>query len=93
MLEKRIRQEAVVREHQFGFMPRRSTTEVIHVLRRLMEKYRERREDLHMVFIDLEKAYDSIPRCIIWESLEAKGVSRSHIEVIRDMYDGASTNI
>ena len=63
------------------------------MLRRLMEKYRERREDLHMVFIDLEKAYDSIPRCIIWESLEAKGVSRSHIEAIRDMCDGASTNI
>ena len=37
--------------------------------------------------------YDSIPRCIILESLEAKGVSRSHIEAIRDMYDGASTNI
>ena len=46
-----------------------------------------------MVFIDLEKAYDSIPQCIIWAGLEAKGVSRSHIEAIRDMFDGASTNI
>ena len=93
MIDKRIRQEAVIREHQFGFMPGRSTTKAIYVLRRLIEKYRERNKDLHMVFIDLEKAYDRIPRCIIWESLEAKGVSRSHIEAIRDMYDGASTNI
>ena len=46
-----------------------------------------------MVFIDLEKAYDSIPRYIIQESLEKKGISWCHIDVIRDMYDGKSTNI
>ena len=46
-----------------------------------------------MVFIDLEKDYDSIPRYTIWESLVAKGVSRSHIEAIRDKYNRASTNI
>ena len=93
MIEKRIREKVVIREHRFGFMLGRSTIEVIHVLRRLMEKYRKRKKDLYMEFIDLEKAYDSIPRYIIWDSLEAKGVSRSHIEAIRDMYNGSSTNI
>ena len=44
VIEKRIRQEAGIREHQFGFMPGRSTTEAIHVLRRLMEKYREKKK-------------------------------------------------
>ena len=59
--------------------------EAIHVLRRLMVKYRERKKDLHMVFIDLEKAYDSIPRRVIWDSLKARGISSVYIETIRDM--------
>ena len=58
-----------------------------------MEKYKERKKELHMVFIDLEKVYDSIPRRTIWDSLKARGISSVHIEAIRDIYDRVSTNI
>ena len=36
------------------------------MLRCLMKKYREAREDLHMLFIDLEKACDREPRELMW---------------------------
>ena len=42
-------------EEQFGFMEGKSTTDAIFALRRLQERYREGQQDLHYVFIDLEK--------------------------------------
>ncbi|KAJ0445561.1 putative RNA-directed DNA polymerase [Helianthus annuus] len=93
VIETRIRKETQVTVNQFGFMPGRSTTEAIHILRRLMEKYREKRRDLHMVFIDLEKAYDRVPRRLIWESLEGRGVPGKYIDLIRDMYDRTVTRV
>ncbi|GKA86944.1 retrovirus-related pol polyprotein LINE-1, partial [Tanacetum coccineum] len=59
---------------------------------RVIER-RERQRDLHMAFLDLEKAYDSVPRELIWKTLVNKGTSRRYIKVIRDMYDGAKTRV
>jgi hypothetical protein len=39
---------------QFGLMPERSTMQAIFLIRQVMEP-----NDLHMVFIQLEKAYDN----------------------------------
>ncbi|GJT53625.1 retrovirus-related pol polyprotein LINE-1 [Tanacetum coccineum] len=93
VIEKRLRRETRVSENQFGFMPGRSTTEAIHLLRSLMEKYRERQIDLHMDFLDLEKAYDSVLRKLLWRTLRDKGTPRRYSRVIKDMYEGVKTRV
>ncbi|KAH1255661.1 Retrovirus-related Pol polyprotein from type-2 retrotransposable element R2DM [Glycine max] len=74
-------------------MPGRSTMEAIYLLRRVMEQYRMAQQDLHLIFIDLEKAYDRVPREILWKALEKKGVRVAYIRAIQDMYDRVSTSV
>ena len=54
-----------------------------------MERYREQKKDLHMVFIDLEKAYDEVPRNVIWWALEKHKAPTKYITLIKDMYKNA----
>ena len=93
VIEHRLRVETSISERQFGFMPGRSTTEAIYLLRGIMEKYRCRRRDLHMVFIDLKKAYDRVPRDVLWKALKKKGVGVAYIQAIQDMYNGVLTKV
>jgi Reverse transcriptase (RNA-dependent DNA polymerase) len=65
VIEHRLRKLINVSKNQFGFMSGRSTMDAIFLIRQLMKRHREQKNDLHMIFIDLEKVYDKISRNIM----------------------------
>ena len=46
-------------------MAGRSTTEVMHLIRNFIKFYRDRKKDLLMVFVHLDKSFDKIPREVL----------------------------
>jgi hypothetical protein len=63
------------------------------LVRQLMERCREQKKDLHMIFIDLEKAYDKVPRNVMWWALQKHKASSKYITLIKDMYDNVVTSV
>ena len=61
VIERRLRRDTRVSENQFGFILGWSSIEAIHIIKSPMENYREIQRDLYVAFLDLEKAYDSVP--------------------------------
>ena len=58
-----------------------------------MERYRKKRKDLHIVFIDLENAYDKIPRNVMWWVLDKHKVPTKYVGLIKDMYNNVVTSV
>jgi hypothetical protein len=65
IIEHRLRGVINVIENQFGFIPGRLTMEAIFLIRQLMKRCREQKKDMYMIFIDMEKTYDKVPRNVM----------------------------
>jgi hypothetical protein len=85
VIENPLRGVTNITENQFEFMPGKSTMEAIFLIRQLMERCREKKKDMHIIFIDLEKAYDKVPMNVMWWALQKHKVSSKYITLIKDM--------
>lgn len=82
----------MINEQQYGFMMGKSTTDAMFSLRVLMEKYTESQKEMHCVFVDLEKAYDGVPREEL-SCMRKLGVAEEYLRVIHDMAEDTVTAV
>ncbi|XDV17602.1 hypothetical protein PO909_023436 [Leuciscus waleckii] len=89
VLERRTRPivEPRIQEEQCGFRPGRGTLDQLYTLSRVLEGSSEFAQPIHMCFVDLEKAFDCVPRSILWRVLWEYGVRGPLLRAIRSLYD------
>ncbi|KAK3517150.1 hypothetical protein QTP86_003947 [Hemibagrus guttatus] len=52
---------------------------------------RDGQRELNCVFVDLEKAYDRVPREELWYCMRKSGVAEKYVRVVQDMYESSRT--
>ncbi|KAK3506058.1 hypothetical protein QTP70_002984 [Hemibagrus guttatus] len=89
VLERRVRPlvEPRIQEEQCGFRPSRGTLDQLYTLHRVLEGSWEFAQPVHMCFVDLEKAFDHVPRGILWEVLWEYGVRGPLLRAVRSLYN------
>ena len=65
VLERRIRTLVNLNEMQFGFMPVKGIVDAIFIVRRMQKEYQKKDKKLYMCFVDVEKAFDRVPRKVM----------------------------
>jgi hypothetical protein len=72
----RLRKMVEIDEMQCGFMPGKGTVDALFMARMLHERYGRKKRKLCMCFVDLEKAFDRVPRKVIEWALRKKSSER-----------------
>ena len=85
--------EQLLPDSQCGFRRGRGCVDMIFVARQLMEKTREHEDSLFMMFVDLKKAYDSVPRNALWTVLAKCGVPPTMLSIIRSFHEGMQAGV
>ena len=71
---------------QAGFRKQHRCSDQIFILNCLREQALEKKKNLYCCFVDFAKAFDSIPRPLLFSRLESLGVPSEFIEAIKSYY-------
>ena len=82
IIDRRLREEISIGEEQFGVMPGRETT----AARQVVGKHRDMQKELHMVFIDLAKAYDRFPQQEVWRCVSDQGIPEKYVRLVKETH-------
>ena len=75
-----------MRDEQAGFRSGRGTVEHIFILRNIIEQVVEWQATLYIMFVDFEKAFDSVHRESLRKIMESYGIPCKIIQMVQMLY-------
>ena len=69
----------------------KGTTDAIFMAKQMQENFRIKGKKLYFAFVDLEKAFDRVPRKVISWAMRKLGVEEWLVSAMMSMYTGAKT--
>ncbi|UYV64540.1 hypothetical protein LAZ67_3001142 [Cordylochernes scorpioides] len=89
-----IEKREIILENQAGFRKNRSCTDHILLLNSLIQlSLRRKRGKLYVFFVDLTKAFDTVPHDLLWQKLHKMGISNKFVMLIKNFYQEAKITI
>jgi hypothetical protein len=73
-----------IRKEHAGFRPNRSCIDQINTVRIIIEQSLKSQSPLYLLFVDYQKAFDSVDRRWIWKALEERGLRNKIIKLIQE---------
>lgn len=71
---------------QAGFRSNHRTTDQLFVMRTLVEQARKEKRPLYTCFVDFQKAYDTVPRDLLWSKLQRIGIGDEFLRAVQALY-------
>ena len=86
VIQQKVREMVDVDAVQSGFLPVKGTADVIFIAHQVEERYLEKKKKLSFAFLDLEKAFDQVPREVVKWAMKKLGVDECLIRSVMAMY-------
>jgi hypothetical protein len=71
---------------QAGFMKDFRTTDNLYILRTLIEQSTHKRKKVYCCFVDFRKAFDTMPRDLLWQVPAEMGIVGGFMQCLQSMY-------
>ena len=95
VIQKRLQRvvEDALPDSQCGFRSGRGCIDMIFCTRQLVEKAREHNTKVYLLFVDLRKAYDSVPREALWVMLRKYSIPPVMVKLLQSLHDGMQAEV
>ena len=92
-LESLIHSKVDIINMQFGFMPGRSTTDVIYILQQIQEKHLIKKKKIYFAFVDQENAFDNVLHPLLWWAMRKLEIDELIARLMKAMYNAADSRV